>query len=404
MGMAKVYQLQRLNRLVKSHRPKFAGVLFLNLVRVRHLFLRFDPVVACNLKCQMCFFSDPEYRKNNKGIFSKEDIDRLAGMFFPRTRQVVFGCGAEPTLFPDYPDLVKIAKSYRVPQVGMVSNGQLFTEESIRQLVANGLDELMLSLHGVNKDSYESFMAGASYEKFHFILETLEKVKNEMGVSNPELRINYTVNSDNLKELRWFFEVFGKYNIHTLQLRPIMDCGQSGYRKFDLDKFVSDYNSVIDHLQSQCNQRGITFLARKENPGYNVNNPTIVSAAPKKTATATPVRESRSAPVSARQPATDSSEKTPPVRVVNPAPKIAARRAQISDEDYGSLALDSVLRFVSPQRVWRPDFDWRNETYDAFCKRIGFRKQLLNAVFADPAELARTNPFRGTLTLSYDVL
>ena len=82
----------------------------------------------------------------------------------------------------------------------------------------------------------------------------------------------------------------------------------------------------------------------------------------------------------------------------------AAPKPRAVPEDYGSLALGSVRRFVSPQRVWRPDFDWRNEDYDAYCKRIGFHRSLLEAVFLDAGEVARRNQAMGPLTLSYEVL
>ncbi len=343
--MTRIYGLIRLNRMIKSHRLKFAGVLLFHLLGARHLFLRFDPVVACNLHCQMCYFSDKAFRKKNKGVFSADEVDRLAKMFFPRTLQVVFGCGAEPTLYKDYPDLVRIAKSHGVPNVGMVSNGQLMTEDAIRALVSNGLDELMLSVHGVTQESYERLMTGASFDRFHEVLATFDRVKAELGVRDPSLRINYTVNPDNLHELDQFFDVFGGYNIATLQVRPIMDIGQTAYRSFDLDRFVDDYDAILGRLSEQCKARGIQFLARQSDPGYRTGQ-----------------------------------------------------------EDYGAIALDSVLRYVSPQRVWRTDFDWRNEDYDAFCKRIGFSGSLLRAVFSSRARMIEKNPFKGTLTLSYDVL
>jgi len=344
MQMSNIYRLIKLNRLIKSHRLKFAGVLFLHLIKSRYLFLRFDPVVACNLKCQMCYFSDADFRKKNKGIFTKDDVDRLAKMFFPQTIQVVFGCGAEPTLYKNYPDLVKIAKSYGVPYVGMVSNGQLFSEDSIRQLVNNGLDELILSVHGVTKETYEKFMTNASYDKLHSVLQTFDKVKSDLEVTDPSLRINYTVNPDNLHQLRDFFTVFSAYDIRTLQVRPIMDIGQAAYRNFDLDRYIQEYNEIIESLSLECKERGISLLAKKQDPSYRADQ-----------------------------------------------------------DDYASIALDSVLRFISPQRVWREDYGWRHEDYAAFCKRIGFTKSLASAVISNRKALIKRNPFRGTLTLSYDV-
>src|SRR5690554_6460991 len=84
------------------------------------------------------------------------------------------------------------------------------------------VNEIILSCHGVKKATYEEFMAGASYEKFHEVLGILKEVR-DAGRSLPKLRINYTANPDNLDELIDFFEVFGHYPVDILQVRPVMD-------------------------------------------------------------------------------------------------------------------------------------------------------------------------------------
>jgi MoaA/NifB/PqqE/SkfB family radical SAM enzyme len=345
MRMTHVYQLMKLNRAIKNHRIKFAGIYSLHVLKLRYLFLRFDPIIACNLSCQMCYFSDIEFRKNNKGVFKADEIERLAKIFFPRTLQVVFGCGAEPTLYKNFPSLIKIAKSYNVPYVGLVSNGQLITEEHIEQLIEYGLDELILSVHGVSKTTYEKLMTNSVYEKFHALLSNLNRIKSKLGVSNPKLRMNYTVNPDNLEELSDFFKVYGNYNIDTLQIRPVMDIGQTGYRDLMLDEFAAKYYSIIDDLHKVCKERGITLLARRNDPAY-----------------------------------------------------------QTEQEDYSTTITDCTLRYISPQRVWRSDFDWENETYEEFCQKIEFDRSLFKAAFASKDELINNNPFKGKLTLTYDVL
>lgn len=388
MGTENFYQLMKLNRLIKSHRPKLAGVWLLSLLRARHLFVRFDPVIACNLSCEMCFFSDPQYRKKNKGIFTAAEIERLAEMLFPKSLQVVFGCEAEPTLYREYPDLIRLAKSHGVPNVGIATNGQRFTEESISKMLTNGLDELLLSVHGVHKDNYEKFMAGASYETLHDVLGAFKRVKSRLGTSTPELRINYTVNSDNLEELQDFFQVFGQYGVDALQVRPIRDYGQNGYRKFDLARFAQRYAEILAGLQDECHARGVKLLAHKEIPDY------------KESGKQGQVDKQRDR--TARKGA-GSGPHLPGSSVGARASK-PRKKPKPKPEVYGSLALDSVHRLVTPQQVWRPDFDWQTEDYEAFCKRIGFRKSLLQGVFLNPEKMARKNPFRGQLALSYDVL
>src|SRR3972149_10344088 len=149
--MNSYYSLLRLNRLISNHRLKFLSIWAAHRVGLRHLFLRFDPIVGCNLSCTMCYFSDEEFRRQNRGIFTAEEISRIAKLFFPKSLQLVIGCGTEPTLYKNFPDIVSLAKSYRIPLVSLTSNGQLLTEAHLRSLISMKLDEITLSVHGVQK-------------------------------------------------------------------------------------------------------------------------------------------------------------------------------------------------------------------------------------------------------------
>ncbi len=338
--MNSAYSLIRLNRLVSSHRVKFLSVWCAHTAGLRHLFLRFDPVIACNLRCAMCYFSDDEYRRNNKGSFTPEEIRRLGEIFFPRTLQLVIGCGTEPTLYRDFPDIVALAKRYRVPFVGLTTNGQLLTEAHLRPLIANGLDEITLSVHGVRKETYERFMVNASFERLHETLRMLDALKRAAGSSRPRLRMNYTVNAENLDELSGFFDEFGTYGIATLQVRPIMDIG-GAYRTVLESGVRGRYTAIVAALAEECKKRNVTFLANTDSPDYG-------------------------------------------------------------GENYYSVIVPAVRRYISPQLVWRPDFRWREESYRQFCGRVGWGKELLRNALSSRERVMNDNA--GKYPVRYEIL
>jgi molybdenum cofactor biosynthesis enzyme MoaA len=285
----------------------------------------------------MCHFSNPDLVAGRGASFSKEDADRIADLFFNKTFQLVIGCGAEPTMYKHLVHLVDLGRKYKVPFIGIATNGQLLTEEMIRVFVTQSLDELIVSVHGVTAAMYERFMPPARFQKLIEVLETLDSVRQERHSRKPALRINYTVNPDNLKELTDFFTVFGKFNIRTLQVRPIIDLGSTVYVKKDLRPFRTAYDEVTARLGKDCRERGITFLVNRHDPTYRSRN-------------------------------------------------------------VSSVALEYVKRNISPQCVWRPDFNWREESYRDYCRRIRWRRQLLKGMFTPFAKL----PTRDTL-LTYDV-
>lgn len=320
--------LVRMNRLMPSNRFKFLAVLTADLLRVRHLILYFDPIQACNLQCGMCHFSDDEWLKQHPvKRFSESEIRRLADMFFPQAVQLHIGASMEPTLYKSYPSLVTLGKSYKIPFISLTTNGQLLTPQNIRLMIEAGLDEITLSTHGIRKETYEKLMQGASFETFHRALRTIVKLKRKYGATKPSIRINYTVNPENLPELGNFFDQYSDYDITTLQVRPMFNVGDTRYRHRDLMAHDEEYNEIIDLLIVECQRRGISLLANKHDPAYQRNN----------------------------------------------------KFAVVYDK--------AVFRYIGPDTVWRDGFDFRSETYRDHVRRIGYRRELLKYVLQGDASL-----------------
>jgi len=331
-GVMRSETLVRLNRLIPSNRLKFLAILTADLLRIRHLIVYFDPVRACNLRCGMCHFSDNEWlRQNPVKRFSDSEIRRLAELFFPQAVQLHIGGAMEPTVYKDYPSLVRLGKAYKIPFVGLTTNGQLLTPDSIRLMIEAGLDEITLSTHGVKRETYEKLMQGASFDSFHRALRTIGELKSGYRRKKPAIRINYIVNPDNLSELRDFFDLFGDYGISTLQIRPMINVGKTSYPHKSMANNKKEYNDIIGLLISECRHRGIFLLANKRDPGY------------------------------------DSSNK------------------------FAVVYENAVFRYIGPGGVWKDDFDFASETYREYVSRTGYRSELLKYVLQGDASLVNNS-------------
>jgi molybdenum cofactor biosynthesis enzyme MoaA len=333
-------QLLVLNRLIASNRVKFAGVLAADLLGIRYTIVRFDPVVACNLRCGMCYFSDETWYRDNVGSrFTPDQVTRIAEIFFPEALQLYVGCGSEPTMWKGYPDIVGIAKKKGVPFVSLVTNAQLLNRAAVEALVEHGLDEIIVSVHGTRQETYESLMKGAKWQRLHDNLALIDTVRRERNSSLPKIRLNYTVNNDNAEQMAELMAVFGPYGIDTIQIRPIADLGDTAYQDKDLTASLPVYEAGIRRLRQECAQAGTTLLANLTDPLFQQNNAKSV------------------------------------------------------------VYENAVLRYVSPQRVWVKDYDPHQETYPALKRRTGFRKRLLRWALAGSKELEHA-----TMLTTSDVL
>lgn len=334
-----VYQLLKFNRYLKNHRIKFLGIWLLHKLNKRYLAVNFDPVMACNLRCKMCYFTDENYVRKLKGIFPEEDLERLADVFFGRALKLQIGCGTEPTLYKQLSKIVALGKKKKVPYISLTTNANLLNKELIRDLVIEGLDEFTISLHGVHKEEYEEFMGKASYEKFSSALNEISNIKKEFP--NLKLRINYTFNKDNFYSLNHFFDNFGKFKIDVLQIRPIKKIGETEYNNFDISSLSNDYDAMIANIEKECFTRGITLLANKS---FN---------------------------------------------------------SLTKENNLSSFIYNYTYCYISPRHFWKKDFDWKNESFNEFSKKINWSKDLLSKVFKSKEQMLE---LESKLSLNYDII
>jgi len=330
-----IYKILKINHLIKNHRIKFLGLWLLSKYNQRYLSIQLDPVLACNLKCTMCYFSDPEFVRNKvKGQLTLDELEQIGVNFFPNTLRLQIGCGAEPTLYKNIDQLILKAKFYKVPHVSMVSNGNLLTKEKLSLYVANGLNELILSLHGVTKSSYEKFMVNAKYETFINLLDAVNDIKQQYP--NFLLRINYTFNEDNFNELFQFFEVFGKYNIDIIQLRPIDKIGESVYNNFSLKQIEKDYLKLYAFFKATAITKKINLIA----PTTIIRN----------------IKES----------------------------------LKVKTNNDSSFLIPYTYCYIGPDGIWKPNFDIKKQSFKQWKKTNHWDKQIWNNVFASREKLFKT--------------
>lgn len=255
-----IYSLMNLYHRIESPRLKLMGIMMLHVLHRRYLNLAFDPVEACNLRCRMCYFSDPEVRKYLHGRFSDEDIKAIADSLFHRVLRLQIGCGAEPLVYNKLTELVALARKKGIPHISVTTNGNLLTKQKLKELADAGLDELILSAHGMSKEMYEYLMQGAKFDKFLQVLDDIEQLRAG-GAKALCVRINYTMNQDNIDDLKLMPKVFERMKPNVIQLRPIQKLSNdTSYQNYSLDSLVERYQEDIAPVIEFCLANNITCL------------------------------------------------------------------------------------------------------------------------------------------------
>ena len=346
----KLYSLLKLaggNRI--PPRAKILGLAALHALGRRVIGVFIDPVMSCNLRCKMCYFSDPVKRGEMSGVMADARISEIASALFPRALKLQIGCAAEPTLWPEEKivSLIRLGREYGVPYISLTSNGQLLASGrvSLRALIAAGLDELTLSMHGSTPGVYEELMPGAKFENLQTLLREVADLKREFP--DFKLRINFTVNSLNVTDLEAdrFDALMAQSGLwpDILQIRPVQKLGETAWNDFDHEKTKRLYPLTLGRLIDECRRRGATCIA-----------PT-------------------------------------------PAEIDAVKTAQ---ESASAVIEDFTYCYVSPGSCYKPDFDPASETFGRYHRRKHTLRALVRAA-VNPRKKSRD--IHSTKKLNYHV-
>ncbi|MEG1188069.1 MAG: radical SAM protein [Bacteroidales bacterium] len=320
--MKNIYSLLRFATRIRNPHVRMFGVWLMHITGRRYTGIFIDPVLGCNYRCKMCYFSDEKKRREMHGHFSGEQLGSIAKSLFHRALKLQIGCGAEPTLSKEMVTLIRLGKQYQVPYISVTTNGALLTRDWLRQMMEAGLDELTLSMHGTTRATYEALMVNGKFDRF---LELLEDV-HHLAPQFPSfrLRINYTMNEDNVSELAGFAQLLRAIPLHILQLRPIQQIGESAYENFSLDRIRREYDTVLQPLIAEYRAKGVTVLAPEK-----------------------------------------------------------ADLDQASEGEAGEdVAFEkATYLYVSPRHCWQADFDYETETFESYARRAGIARKLFFSIF-----------------------
>jgi radical SAM protein with 4Fe4S-binding SPASM domain len=191
------------------------------------------PTLKCNLKCRMCFqrkLSDEYRSRMYRSELSTERylslIEELAGM---GTRRVHVVGGGEPLLRRDILEIMSAVKRFGMEGV-LTTNGTLFTEDLIREIVRCGWDVVMFSVDGPNADVYEDIRGvSGSFDRVYSSMKSFSRVRAEFGVCKPLLHIHCVI-----------------LNLNFMVIDKMIDLARDvGANIVTFDKYYPEYEDLI---------------------------------------------------------------------------------------------------------------------------------------------------------------
>ncbi|WP_343637574.1 radical SAM/SPASM domain-containing protein [Fluviicola sp.] len=171
------YGLARLFKLQKNWGKPFA--------------LSIEPTTACNLGCPACpsglkAFSRPTGKID---LYQHQNwLSQVSGSVF----YINYYFQGEPFLHPQFLELIKEAKRNKI-YTATSTNAHFIDAKKAQEIVASGMDRLIISIDGLTQETYESYRIHGKLDKVIDGAKAMVQAKKEANSATPHLIFQFLV-------------------------------------------------------------------------------------------------------------------------------------------------------------------------------------------------------------------
>lgn len=124
----------------------------------------------------------------------------------------------EPFLHPEFLELIKEAKRNRI-YTSSSTNAHFIDKKKAEEIVASGLDRLIISIDGLTQETYENYRINGKLEKVLQGTKKILQAKKEVGSKTPHLIFQFLAVRQNEHEVADIFALGKELSIDEVRIK-----------------------------------------------------------------------------------------------------------------------------------------------------------------------------------------
>jgi radical SAM protein with 4Fe4S-binding SPASM domain len=213
--------------------------------------LSIEPTTSCNLRCPQCpsglrAFSRPT------GMLKPELVQQVLNELEDYLAYLTLYFQGEPYLNPDFLKIVRMASDKQIYSATS-TNAHYLTKENAEATVKSGLNKLIISIDGVNQESYAQYRIGGKLQKVLDGTKNLMEAKKRLKSKTPHVIWQFIIFKHNQHEVPPVKKMAKEYQVDELQLKTAQ---------------VYDFETATDWIPEDENKSRY----KKEDGRFVINN------------------------------------------------------------------------------------------------------------------------------------
>ncbi|MBF0996228.1 MAG: radical SAM protein [Lachnospiraceae bacterium] len=217
----------------------------------------FDITNKCNLKCLHCYNNSGSSQIKELSDSQVIEVGRQIAELHPLS---VCLCGGETLCRENILDLMDVLKD-EVGAISMVSNGFLITKEKAAELKKRELEQIQISIDGINQYQHDSFrQVKGSFE--HAI--NAVKVLKDAGIK--AIATSFVPNKLNYKSINEYIEMCMLLGIDVVRMMPFIPSGRGRTIGESLILSKQEYFLFLRDVQNAITEYGEKIIVEWGDP------------------------------------------------------------------------------------------------------------------------------------------
>ena len=159
-----------------------------------------EPSNFCNLKCPLCPSGNGQMTRE-RGNMGLAEFKRLVDDVGDHLVLLMLWNQGEPFINKDLLAMIRYARDRRIVVMTSTNGHFVRTREQARQVVDSGLSEMVVSLDGVDQQTYEAYRVGGELQKVIDGTRLVAEAKRERGSRTPLINMQFIVFRHNEEDI-----------------------------------------------------------------------------------------------------------------------------------------------------------------------------------------------------------
>ncbi|HTZ11833.1 MAG TPA: radical SAM protein [Candidatus Margulisiibacteriota bacterium] len=234
---------------------------------------------SCNIKCSFCYYQKSMRcaGKEARHDLSTQEAKKWLLFFRRKGLEAIDLTGGEPTIRDDIAELISYAREIGYKKICIITNGLRLADEALlARLVESGLNDILFSLHGPNRQIHEALtQTPGSFDK-------LLKAFANARASGLRMKSNTVVNGISYRYVEETAELLyglGVRVVNFILFNPIIEAKGSGSdMNVDYIQAAPYLSRTIDAYKDKLDKITLRYIPFCVMPGYEqyiTNTPQI---------------------------------------------------------------------------------------------------------------------------------